>query len=134
MANAPCARLTKFIRPRVTDRPQASTNSSIPYATPSNRMVSMAPPVCSIRNPVGWAKAAETRLFRHDACPAVPTRTPKRLPRGHGGADAVPQNRDRGRLCPPYGAPSLSLVGRLHRTLALFDPGEPDDRARAGLV
>jgi hypothetical protein len=30
MAKAPCARLTKFINPRVTASPQASTNSNMP--------------------------------------------------------------------------------------------------------
>src|SRR3954462_10387128 len=40
MAKAPWARLTKFIKPKVTASPHASTNSSMPYATPSNRMVS----------------------------------------------------------------------------------------------
>src|SRR5580698_11389875 len=44
MAKAPCARLMKFIRPSVTESPHASTNSSIPYAIPSNRMVSMIRP------------------------------------------------------------------------------------------
>ena len=30
IANAPCARLTKFIRPIVTDRPMLMTNSRLP--------------------------------------------------------------------------------------------------------
>ncbi len=30
IANAPCARLTKFISPSVTDSPHATTNSSMP--------------------------------------------------------------------------------------------------------
>src|SRR6185437_4088251 len=37
MAKAQCARLTKFIRPSVTDRPTDSKNNNIPYAMPSNR-------------------------------------------------------------------------------------------------
>src|SRR5262249_4470796 len=41
MANAPWARLTKFISPSVTASPHASTNSSIPYATPSKMIVAM---------------------------------------------------------------------------------------------
>ena len=30
IANAPCARLTKFIRPIVTDRPMLMTNNRLP--------------------------------------------------------------------------------------------------------
>src|SRR5947209_4421499 len=41
MAKAPWARLTRFISPSVTASPQARMNSTIPYATPSNRTVSM---------------------------------------------------------------------------------------------
>src|SRR3954470_3510311 len=41
MAKAPWARFTKFISPRVTASPQASTNSSMPYAMASNRIVNM---------------------------------------------------------------------------------------------
>src|SRR3954463_5394647 len=41
MAKAPWARFTKFISPRVTASPQASTKSSMPYAMPSNRIVNM---------------------------------------------------------------------------------------------
>src|SRR3974377_1350529 len=33
----------RFIRPSVTDNPQASTNRSIPWAMPSTRIVSMDP-------------------------------------------------------------------------------------------
>src|SRR6476660_2157133 len=36
IANAPCARLTKFIRPSVTDSPTAMMKSRLPYASPSN--------------------------------------------------------------------------------------------------
>src|SRR6185295_18314151 len=54
MANAPCARLTKFINPSVTASPQASTNSSMPYATPSNRMVAMAIPFPPPFDGGGW--------------------------------------------------------------------------------
>src|SRR5580704_12546978 len=42
MAKAPCARLMKFINPSVTESPLASTNSNMPYAMPSNRIVSMS--------------------------------------------------------------------------------------------
>src|SRR5271163_4937188 len=37
MANAPWARLTKFIRPIVTDRPMLIRNRRLPYEIPSNR-------------------------------------------------------------------------------------------------
>src|SRR5689334_4239498 len=126
MANAPCARLTKFIRPRVTERPQASTNSSMPYATPSNKMVSMAPPVSSIA-PRRVGKGGRDRNAR--------ARGPSR--RAHAGGDARAAwarrsrrraiNRDRGRLCPPYGAPSLSLLrGCLDRVLDVLEGRELD--------
>src|SRR5574337_831920 len=39
MAKAPCARLTKFISPSVTDSPTLIRNSSTPEAMPSNRIV-----------------------------------------------------------------------------------------------
>src|SRR5271156_4924484 len=44
MAKAPWARLMKFINPSVTDNPLASTNSSMPYATPSSRIGSIGAP------------------------------------------------------------------------------------------
>src|SRR5262249_26728024 len=100
MANEPCARLTKFIRPRVTERPQASTNSSMPYATPSNRMVSMAPPApWSDRGIVGWARSHGEN-------------DPRGQPRARGLAHAVDATITRG--CPPY---QLLLCGRLDRVL-----------------
>src|SRR5574337_280911 len=43
MANAPCARLTKFIKPSVTDSPTLIRNSSMPEAMPSKTIV-MVPP------------------------------------------------------------------------------------------
>src|ERR1051325_11113333 len=86
MANAPCARLTKFIRPRVTDRPQASTNSSMPYATPSNRMVNMRPPARS-SGVVGWAKSRDGNHRRGQ-------------PRVRDFAHAADDTITRG--CPPY--------------------------------
>src|SRR5215475_13585176 len=107
MANAPCARLTKFIRPRVTDRPQASTNSSMPYATPSNRMVSMAPPACSSEHgTVGWAKS------RGES-------DPRGQPRVRDFAHAVDATITRG--CPPY---QLLLRCRLDRVLDVLEGGE----------
>ena len=42
MANAPWARLTKFISPIVTDRPRLMRNSRLPYATPSKTMPTKA--------------------------------------------------------------------------------------------
>ena len=39
MAKAPCARLTKFIRPSVTERPTLIRNNSKPEATPSKMTV-----------------------------------------------------------------------------------------------
>jgi hypothetical protein len=39
MANAPCARLTKPIRPIVTDRPTDTMNSTMPAATPPSTML-----------------------------------------------------------------------------------------------
>src|ERR1051326_5441009 len=38
MANAPCARLTKPIRPIVTDRPTETMNSTVPADNPPNRI------------------------------------------------------------------------------------------------
>src|SRR3989304_7861441 len=43
MANAQCARLTKFIIPSVTETPTESRNRSIPYANPSNRTPTRGP-------------------------------------------------------------------------------------------
>src|SRR5580765_6619201 len=37
MAKAPCARLTKFMSPIVTERPMLIRNSRLPYAMPSKR-------------------------------------------------------------------------------------------------
>src|SRR5690606_35062630 len=37
MAKAPCARLTKIIRPSVIDKPTPTTNCNMPSARPSNR-------------------------------------------------------------------------------------------------
>src|SRR5437660_1367173 len=52
---------------------------------------------------------------------------PMRPSRGHGGAAAVPPYRDRGRLCPPYDAPNVSLLrGRLDRVLHVVVGGELD--------
>lgn len=46
MPNAPCARLTKFISPSVTDRPTDRTNNSIPKANPSKRTIAAWPATC----------------------------------------------------------------------------------------
>src|SRR4030095_4727876 len=45
MAKAPCARLMKFIRPIVTDRPMLMMNSRLPYAMPSNRTPARFPSI-----------------------------------------------------------------------------------------
>src|SRR6185369_6056294 len=53
MANAPCARFTKFISPSVTESPTLIRNSSTPEAMPSNRTVMDAP---SRGRPVPWGQ------------------------------------------------------------------------------
>src|SRR6185369_5776090 len=57
MANAPCARFTKFINPSVTDSPTLIRNSSTPEAMPSNRTVMNAP---SRGRPVAWSQPPRT--------------------------------------------------------------------------
>src|SRR5947207_13401841 len=44
MAKPPCARLTKPIRPMVTDRPTDTMNSTMPAATPPSTMLAMSAP------------------------------------------------------------------------------------------
>src|SRR5262249_12315588 len=100
MANEPCARLTKFIKPRVTDRPQASTNSSMPYATPSNRMVSMLDLTSRCRR-------AKLRAAAPDAPP------PLQMDRRAAQAAAPRPHR-------------LLLRGRLDRVLHVVVRGELD--------
>src|SRR5512143_5393 len=62
IANAPCARFTKFMRPIVTDRPMLMMNSRLPYATPSNstpaRFPSIQRSLCADPMPCGDRKAA----------------------------------------------------------------------------
>src|SRR5512132_3280120 len=103
MANAPCARLMKFISPRVTARPHASTNSSMPYATPSKRMVS-----------IGSARGARGRQRRRAGgreVRAAASRYPRAIARIPCGASRRPRR---------------SLLGGFARILHLLERREFD--------
>src|SRR5215831_5937220 len=84
MANAPCARLMKFIRPIVTDRPMLIMNSRLPYAMPSNRTPAKFPSIANApkrayarlppgaRRPRGGPSVAVRAGSRASVQPSVP--------------------------------------------------------------
>src|ERR1700735_2949289 len=58
----------KFISPSVTDRPHAKTNSNMPYAIPSNRMVSMVDRYPQLRS---FAAIDPHTTIAAPACPGL---------------------------------------------------------------
>src|SRR5207253_4023129 len=63
MAKAPCARLTKFMRPIVTDRPTLTRKSRLPYAMPSNRtpITTLSPALSQGRGRTSLARVLHVR-------------------------------------------------------------------------
>src|SRR5690554_3195264 len=51
MAKTPCAKLTKFIKPSVTDKPTLIRYSNMPYAMPSKITVTKAAMAGNLRAP-----------------------------------------------------------------------------------
>src|SRR6267142_3172892 len=90
MAKPPCARLTKPIRPIVTDRPTETMNRTMPAATPPRSMLATSTPKITWADPGGLGGPSRTPQLQSEHPAHRSTLMPSR-DGGLGGPSRTPQ-------------------------------------------